>query len=70
MILLISPIESACILNSPLPSPLNKEADTDPVTVMSAFINNVEPDGVIVDVCIIDAENGAPFTILTELGDV
>jgi hypothetical protein len=23
----ISPIESACILNNPLPSPLNKEAD-------------------------------------------
>jgi hypothetical protein len=57
-------------LNNPLPSPLNNDADTDPVMFTSAFINKDEPDGVIVDVCIIDAENGAPFTTLTELGDV
>ncbi len=68
--LLISPIESACILNNPLPSPLNNDAVTDPLTFMSAFIVSDEPEGVsIIFVSIIDADNGIPLTTFTEDGE-
>ena len=68
--LLISPIESACILNNPLPSPLNNDAVTDPLTFTSAFIVSDEPEGVSIKfVSIIDADNGIPLTIFTEDGE-
>ena len=68
--LLISPIESACILNNPLPSPLNNDADTEPVIFTFAFIVKDEPDGVsIIFVSIIDADNGIPLTIFTDIGE-
>ena len=68
--LLISPIESACILNSPLPSPLKIDADTEPVIFTFAFIVKDEPDGVsIIFVSIIEADNGIPLTIFTEDGE-
>ncbi len=54
---MISPIESACILNSPLPSPLNIDADTDPVINVFALIVSVSDAGVsIIDVSILEAE--------------
>ena len=68
--LLISPIESACILNNPLPSPLKIDAVTDPLTFTSAFIVSDEPEGVSIKfVSIIDADNGIPLTIFTEDGE-
>ena len=70
-ILLISPIEAADILNNPLPSPLNNDAETEPVTNVFAFIIKDAEDGVsIIVVSIIEAENGTPFIILTDVGDV
>jgi hypothetical protein len=67
---LISPIESACILNSPLPSPLNNDADTEPVINVFALIVSVSDAGVsIIDVSILEAEKGIAFTILIEFGE-
>ena len=67
---MISPIESACILNNPLPSPLKIDAVTDPLTFTSAFIVSDEPEGVSIKfVSIIDADNGIPLTIFTEDGE-
>jgi hypothetical protein len=58
------------MLNNPLPSPLNKAADTEPVIFTFAFIVKDEPDGVsIILVSTNDAENGIPLIILTEFGE-
>ena len=45
MILSISPIEFAAILNNPLPSPLNKDAVTDPLINVFDFICRDDPLG-------------------------
>jgi len=69
-ILLISPIESACILNNPLPSPLNIDADIEPVINVFALIVSDSEDGVsIINVSILEAEKGIPFMILIEFGE-
>ena len=66
---MISPIESACILNKPLPSPLNIDADTEPVINVFALIVSVSDDGVsIIYVYILEADTGIEFTILNEFG--
>ena len=46
LILSISPIEAALILVNPLPSPINVDADTEPLNCVFAFTCNVAPFGV------------------------
>jgi len=72
----MSPIDSADIFVIPLPSPLKKDADTDPemlsppVICVFALITSEElPGESIVLTSIIEAEKAAALTILTDFGE-